>query len=76
MHLRLLFLLLLGIASSIASEVWAIDGVKCTNTSSYYCASYCSQCSSLGGFSCTGEKCKLPKGSKSGELHWHPRPKS
>ncbi len=76
MRLRLIFVCLLGAAAGIASEVWAIDGVKCTNSSSYYCASYCSQCSPLGGFSCSGEKCDLPKGIKSGELHWPLRPKS
>ena len=71
MRLHSIFIYSLGVAAIIPTLVWAAEaGVTCTSGYSYYCASYCSQCSPLGGFSCTGEKCNLPQGIKSGELHW------
>jgi hypothetical protein len=67
---RSIFICLLGISAVIPSIALAIDGVTCTGSGSWYCANYCSQCSPLGGFSCTGEKCSLPQGVKSGIIHW------
>ncbi len=75
MRIRSLFIGLLGVAA-IPSMALAIDGVTCASSYSYYCTNYCSQCSPLGGFLCTGEKCYLPKGVKSGDLHWRPRVKN
>ncbi len=76
MRIRSIFIGSLGVAAIIPSMALAIDGVTCTSSYSYYCANYCSQCSPLGGFSCTGESCYLPKGVKSGDLHWRPRVKN
>ncbi len=59
-----------------SAQALPLDGVTCTNVLSYYCASQCSQCSPLGGFSCTGKSCYLSKGVKSGELHWSARTKN
>ncbi len=72
MRIRSIFVCSLGVAAIIPSMAFAIDGVTCTSGYTYYCANYCSQCSPLGGFSCTGESCSLPKGVSSGELHWRP----
>ena len=76
MRIRSISICSLGFAAIIPSMASALDGVTCTNSSSYYCANYCSQCSPLGGFSCTGESCSLPKGVKSGELHFRLRMKN
>ncbi len=76
MRMRSIFICLLGIAAIFPSMALALDGVTCTSNSSYYCANYCSQCSPLGGFSCTGGSCYLPKGVQSGELRWRLRVKN
>ena len=76
MRIRSIFICWLGVAAIIPSMASALDGVTCTNSFSYYCANYCSQCSPLGGYSCTKESCSLPKGVDSGELHWRQRTKS
>ena len=76
MRIRSLFICTLGVAAIMPSMASALDGVTCTNSSSYYCANYCSLCSPLGGYSCTKESCSLPKGVNSGELHWRQRTKS
>jgi hypothetical protein len=72
MQMRSFLICTLGVALIIPSMALAIGGITCVNGSAYYCADYCSQCSSLGGFLCTEEKCSLPRGVKSGELHWRP----
>ncbi len=72
MHMPSIFMCCLGFTAIIPSTVFAIKGVTCTNGSAYYCVRICSQCSSLGGFSCTGERCFVPIGAKSGDLHWRP----
>lgn len=73
MCLRWTFILSLGISVIIPSVASAVAGVTCSGSSSYFCALTCSQCSPLGGFSCTGEICSLAQGVKSGDLHWRPR---
>ena len=70
MRLHSILVCSLGIVAIMPTLVWAEAGITCKSGSLYYCASDCSQCSPLGGFSCTAEKCDLPKGIKSGELHW------
>ena len=65
-----IFICLLGMIVIIPTVAPAIEGVTCTSGSSQYCASSCSQCSPLGGFSCTGGRCFLPLGVESGDLHW------
>jgi hypothetical protein len=72
MHIRLIFMCCLGLTAIIPSRVSAVKGVTCTSGSAYYCARFCSQCSSLGGFLCTGERCFVPIGAKSGDLRWRP----
>jgi len=76
MRMRSIFIGAAGIAAIIPSLALALEGVTCTSGASYYCANLCSQCSPLGGFSCTGESCSLPKGVKSGELHFRLRIKN
>jgi hypothetical protein len=76
MRIRLVFICALGIAAIIPSVAVALEGLTCSGGASYYCVSNCSQCSSLGGFSCTKESCSLPKGVKSGELRWRPLAKN
>jgi hypothetical protein len=76
MRMRLIFMCWLGFMAIIPSMAFAIKGVTCTNGSAYYCVRFCSQCSSLGGFSCTGERCFVPIGAKSGDLYWRPDKKS
>jgi hypothetical protein len=76
MRIRSIYICTLGAAAIIPSMALAEGGVTCTGGSSYYCANYCSQCSALGSFSCTKERCYLPKGVKSGELHWGRRAKN
>ncbi len=73
MRMRSIFICALGIAAAIPSMALALDGITCASGSSYYCANQCSQCSPLGGFSCTKEICSLPKGVTSGVLHWRVR---
>jgi hypothetical protein len=72
MRIRLIFLYWLALMAINPSMAYAVKGVTCTNGSAYYCARFCSQCSSLGGFSCTGERCFVPIGAISGDLHWRP----
>ncbi len=72
MRIRSIFIGSLGVAAIIPSMALAIDGITYTSGYTYYCANYCSQCSQLAGFSCTGESCYLPKGVNSGEPHWRP----
>jgi hypothetical protein len=72
MRIRLIFMCWLGFMAIIPSLAFAINGVTCTNGSAYYCTRLCSECSSLGGFSCTGESCFVPIGAKSGDLRWRP----
>ena len=62
MRIRSIFIGSLGVAAIIPSMASATDGVTCRSGASYFCANYCSQCSPLGGFSCTGEKMLFAKG--------------
>ncbi len=76
MRIRSIFICSLGFAAIVPSMALAVGGVTCTSGTSYYCASFCSQCSPLGGFSCTCEVCYMPKGVDSGVLHWRLRIKN
>jgi hypothetical protein len=76
MRVCLIFMCWLGFTAIIPSLAFAVKGVTCTNDSAYYCVRFVSQCSSLGGFSCTVERCFVPIGTISGDLHWRPDKKS